>query len=460
MKHTGKRILFVMRSAEFFHYYRTIIVALLERGHQVRVLTTVKWSKDMELGAFAEFKEEYPAFSYGWAITRTGVWQKILFHTREILSYRRYAVLGVRQSEYYESRYLSYLPPLVQKIVTLPVSKPFVKSEFFANVLRFIERSAPSDPAIIADIKGYAPDVLIASPVNMRFPSSDLEYLKEAAAMGIPTALPVISWDNLTTKGLMHAFPDILLVWNDVQAEEAIQHQSMPRDRIRIIGAPVFDSWFDGHSPSMSREDFCRNHNLRVQHPIVTYLGSSVHMAEDESWLVAALRKALDESGNARLVHTQIIVRPHPGNCRIYEKLKLKDVIILPKEGTLPDGHASLQLFYDTLFYSAAAIDGANTSGIIDSIIVGKPCIAILTDEYRATQQDTQHFRQLLDADALYLAHGAKEFPEVMQRILDGHDERRIKREAFVKKYIRPLGLENTAGRAAADEIEKLLSRR
>lgn len=441
------------------HYYRTAIISLLRRGNDLRLLCDKKWSEQSSLAVFDELKKEFPNFSYGWAVPRADTWRNILFHTRELLSYRRYLVVRKnRQSTYYKERYLKYISPTMRFLLNVPGIKYAVGTRLCGSVLQGLERLAPAFSAICDDIRAYAPDVVIAAPVNLRFASADLEYLKSAKKMKIPTALPVLSWDNLTTKSLIHVFPDRLLVWNDVQQEEAQDHQKFPADKIRIVGASVFDSWFSRLTPSQTREQFCAAHGLRPEDPIIAYLGSSGKMARDETWLVEALLSALQKADDPRLHRAQIIVRPHPSNYINYERFKdVSGIAVIPKKGTLPDSHASLQLFYDTLAHSIAAIDGANTSAIIDAIIAGSSGIAIVTDKYAPTQRETKHFNQLVDAGALYIAQGAEAIPAIITKLMDGHDERKENRAAFVRRYIRPRGLERQAGEWVADEVEKIM---
>lgn len=451
-------ILFVIRAADHFHYHKTIIASLGRRGYRVRLLLDRKWSKADPLDLLDAYKRENPWFDYGWAEARTYWWHHVLFHTRALLSYRRYLMVEKnKQSMYYRDRVKHHLPDGTQKLLTFSFMEWLLKTRLVAALFRKIERMAPPSREVVEDVRALSPICLIASPVNLRFPHSDLEYLKAAIVLKIPSALPVLSWDNLTTKGLFHAWPDVLLAWNDVQVEEAKEHQDFPAGRIRITGAPVFDVWFTGLKPSVSREEFCRLNGLRSEDPILTYLGSSAHMAKDETWIVEDLRKALDASDDPRIRRTQIIVRPHPKNFAIYDRLELHDTLIHPKEGTLPNTHASLQLFYDTLQYSVAAVDGVNTTAIIETIITGKPGIALLTDTYKKTQGETKHFNQLIDADALEIAHGAGEVPAIVERLLKGEDPRRDKRLAFVARYVRPKGMDREAGDVAAEEIDHLI---
>src|SRR5215217_3498050 len=46
--------------------------------------------------------------------------------------------------------------------------------------------------------------------------------VKAARRLGVRSAVPVLSWDNLTNKGLIRVPPDQVLVWNEAQKTEAV----------------------------------------------------------------------------------------------------------------------------------------------------------------------------------------------------------------------------------------------
>ena len=68
--------------------------------------------------------------------------------------------------------------------------------------------------------------------------SRQADWLRAAKRLGIRTGFPVFSWDNLTNKGIVRDVPDLTLVWNDIQAQEADELHGIPPERIRITGAP------------------------------------------------------------------------------------------------------------------------------------------------------------------------------------------------------------------------------
>ena len=55
-----------------------------------------------------------------------------------------------------------------------------------------------------------------------------VEFVRAANRMGIPTCLCVHSWDNLTNKGLIHELPDAITVWNEMQRDEAVEFNGSP----------------------------------------------------------------------------------------------------------------------------------------------------------------------------------------------------------------------------------------
>src|SRR4029079_1281888 len=126
------------------------------------------------------------------------------------------------------------------------------------SLFALMEETIPSDPAIDALLREERPDVLVITPL-IKLASRQPEFVKSAKASGIPVVYPVFSWDNLSTKGLVHVQPDAVLVWNDRQRTEAVEMHQVPDDRIVVTGASRFDEFF-AMTPQTSRDEFCRLH--------------------------------------------------------------------------------------------------------------------------------------------------------------------------------------------------------
>lgn len=453
-KPTRSKILFVIRTIDYFHYYRSIIEELCARGHAVELLFDEGWSSGANHLPLERACAQYSNLSWGWGLRRRGLWRHIVFATREIRSYRRYLFQG-GQSAYYRERWLRYIPWYVRGAVKyIPGTDALLRASFVNSFLLWCEKMAKPEVRIMADIKKRSPDLLIAGPLNQRF-AEEIEYVKAAKMLGIPSAGVVLSWDNLTTKGLIQVMPDVLLVWNEEQVKEAQAHHGIAPAQTRIIGAPVFDHWFAGLTPSGSREEFLHRHGLDPARPYVLYLGSSRNISHGESWVVEKLRAALDTSSNNRVRDVQIMVRPHGSNFRTYEGIEREGIVIVPKIGTLPSTEESLQLSYDSMYFAEAVIN-INTSAMIEAMIIGKPVFAMMIEKYQKTQNEAQHFRQLLGARALMLIRTDEDLRSLLGKVLQGEDPTRTERQVFIRQFVRPRGLGTSAGAQAANIVEEL----
>jgi hypothetical protein len=440
------KILYVLRSKFHFHYFNSTIRQLCADGNDVLALFDEGWSKDWPDKGLNVALGEIGNLRSADLVRRRGLWRRPLFWSRELLNYIRY-LNEEGQSPYYRDRWGNYLPVVFRYMVKSQKVRDLLSQPFVKKALSLTERYAPPERKIQELIEHERPDVVVVSPANMRY-SEELEYVKAAKAMGVPVAIQVISWDNLTTKGVFHVLPDALLVWNDTQAEEARDLLHVPGEKIFKTGAPVFDPWFEVLSPSTDRVSFLKQVGFDPEKPYVVYLGSSANIAKDETWVVKELAQSLGDDIN-------IMVRPHPANYKVYEKVSLPNVKIWPQVGDLPDTSDKLRDFYNSLYFSVCAV-GINTSGMIDSVIADAPTVGIIMSEYEKTQKLALHFQHLLKKDVLYFADRPQGCGEVIRGILNGVDEKTVRRKEFVHDFIRPCGLDVSAGRRAADIIESL----
>ncbi|MBI4114621.1 MAG: hypothetical protein HY445_02140 [Candidatus Niyogibacteria bacterium] len=452
------KILFVIQRAAQFHYYRSIVEAFSRRGHDVRMFFDKRRSRDVNLSRFEKVKKEIPRFSYDAVESRKDFWRYILFPAREIRSYRNYLFMDA-QSDFYRLRWARYtrrwLRPFLQNRYS--IVNRVVASAFVGWALQQIENITPPDSRIVDNIKMYDPDAIIVSPGNMRNSPADIEYAKAGRALGIPTALVVVSWDNLTTKGIIHIVPDRVLAWNDAHADEAVRYHRIPEKNVRIIGAPFFDQWFSLLRPSVSRGAFCAQFGFDASHPFLLYLGSSKNIAKDEVWLIQKLRALLDSANDIRLQKMNILVRPHPANTAVYQNIEAEGIKV--QKAGLPETQSARDAFYDAMHYAKAAV-GINTSGMIDAIINGLPVISYMTDYYARTQSQVKHFLHMAEADALSCVANDEEFIAALTPLLNNEDVHKEDRVSFMNRFIRPHGLEQSAAEKAADEIEALVAQK
>ena len=445
------KVLFVIRSLSQFSYISSIVQSLDRSGHHIQLLFDPVWSKTTSDQVVRQFNERADNVVADWSVQRTDSWRRWIFFLRELRSYISYTKRS-DQSSYYLKRWNRYLPSGIRQLLYLrPVRFLLAHSPVY-QWLTAVEKQVPPDQKIVADLRDRKPDVIVVTPMNQRF-SEEVEYVKAAKTLNIPSVVSVLSWDNLTNKGIFHVIPDLTLVWNEEQRKEAVNIHGVPDEKLFITGSPFFDKWFDAGELRESRRAFCRRMGLDPAQPFFVYLGSSAKIARDETWLAQRIYDGLKTHATTSVQNIGMLARPHPANAKHYNRLIGDHLVVWPKDGALPEARDSQRDFYNALVHCEFTI-GINTSGMIDAIINGKPCLTVMTDQYRATQQKAVHFNQLLDADVLEVNHSPQEAIDAMVRLLGGEDRHCDQRQQFVKKFVRPHGLGIAVGEVAARAIE------
>ena len=432
------RVLFVLRKAHF-SYHRSTIEALIARGAEVRIFVNDAGHADgtAESVAFRSWTQAHPEIVWGDQPLRRDIWRKPLMFFRELRSFNSYCNRP-DDFAFYRDRWSHYmkLPEPVRRWLVSPSGRRIAGSTMVRRLASAFERLAPSSAPIEDWLSEEKPAVLVVSPGNLRH-SEDIEVLKAAKELEISTAVPVVSWDNTSNKGLFHIHPNLILAWNDAHQEELIKlHHVSPR-HIRITGAPFFDKWFDIAQPPAPRQTFLPRVGLEPSRPFVLYLGSSANVAKDETWFVRELKLAFEQHADPRLRAMQILFRPHPANWRIGLPLTVAGIAMWPREGTLPDDAESFDDFRNSLEHCICAV-GINTSGMLDAMIYGKAIISPLIERYQLTQSRAAHFARMLEMNAIETAASAAETAGKVLELLDGRDPRADNRRAFVTRFVRP----------------------
>lgn len=325
-----------------------------------------------------------------------------------------------------------------------------------ARALYAIDRSIPPSPDIERFLDTHAPDAVVITPLIGLVPSSQLDLLRSAQARRIPTAVCVWSWDHLSSKAIIRDCPDRLFVWNDVQRREAIEMHGVPADRIIVTGAQAFDRWFE-QQPSRSRQAFAQRVGLPDERPFVLWVCSALFPGSpSEAEFVLKWAAALRSSPDARLREAAILVRPHPSRKREWDPVDWRSTPHLTLWGSNPIDADSRADYFDSLHYSEA-VAGLNTSAFIEAGIAGRPVLAILPPEFHGSQEGTLHFHYLIDGGLLTVSRSLDEHCAQLARVLGGDTGEILDRQrAFIRSFVRPLGLDVPATRVMADAVEQL----
>ena len=156
---------------------------------------------------------------------------------------------------------------------------------------------------------------------------------------------------------------------------------------------------------------------------------------------VAALRSSADP----RMQEVNVLVRPHPYNCRAWDPdpvADLRGVAVFPRRGYNPIDADNRADFYDSSHHSAAVV-GINTSAMIEAAIIGRPVFSLLADEFADTQEGTIHFHHLLpeNGGCVRIASTLEEHVRQLSERLRDPEGARTETERFIAGFIRPHGV-------------------
>lgn len=432
--HPRPKVVFCVRKAQFSSYFEFLISQFLLAGYEIHLFSP----DPQEVHKLDFLKRAFDSdllVLHTMRLGRNKFFRRFIWELRELRSVRKY-LLDAGQSAFYLQRWKSYLSWPLRKLLDFQWTQKILKSNTVDLILSAVEVLTPADSEVHRSLKEIRPQLVIATPGNMKH-SNEIEFVKAAKKLNIFSIIPVISWDNLTTKGIFVVKPDLLLVWNQKQVEFALSKHEFLEPEVKVVGACLFDKWWLPEIKTAKAK-------MNMVQPYVLYLGSSSNIAPDETEIILELKKGLPDYC--------ICVRPHPENRRHYDKLlKQEGVFVYAEENVFPSS-AKTQLEFGAMLNGAEAVVGVNTSAMIDAVIMDKPTIAIALKKFESTQMKTLHFKDLVESSAVYLSSSVAETISCI-KTLEAQDELKVKRLQFVKDFIRPKGLNQFAGEVAFKEI-------
>lgn len=470
---SGPRILFFLYHAGYLRHYRESIRLLAERGAVVH-LSFTKTEKDEGDTLLAErLAAEFPdRVTFGEAPTRGYFdgWRRTSTLVRAFTDLARYLDPRYADAPALRRRMVKKLrlqilsgrsDPITTFVATRLVDRLSTQTDarFGLRLIRLLaaaERAIPTSRKIDDYIRSFAPDAVLVTPL-VEYASTQVDYLKSAARMRVPTAACIASWDNLTNKGLLRFVPDRVLIWNEIQLRELVELHGIPADRAVITGAAKFDSWFE-LEPTRDPAAHKRHVGLDPDEPYLLYVCSSPFIAPDEVSFVKRWIAALRAAGG-KIGRLGVLVRPHPQNAAQWQDADLGDAnaAIWPRQGAQPDFAEAKTGFYDSIAHSSAVV-GVNTSAMIDAAIVGRNVLTILDSQFASTQEGTLHFHYLLRENGGFLevARTLDEHVDQLRHVLADGAAEEARLRAFVERFVRPRGLDRPVAPIVADEIAEL----
>jgi len=445
------KVLFAALHLAYFRNFESVIRELAARGHQVHL--TGDEPEAMGGQQLAErLAAEYPSITWDRLPSlEDEPWFDAARRMRVAMDYVR--ALEPR----YPGKLRIRAEERTARIVRWTTRVPRVGRPATLAALKRFERLMPASDRLIAYLREHSPDIVVLTSLTYSR-SQQLDVLKAARALDIPVAAAIMSWDHLSSKALLHVVPDMVIVWNQIQKQEAIEMHGLPGDRVVLTGAQCYDQWFT-RTPERTREEFCRAVGLRPDRPFVLWVHSALSPTPDppEPVLVTRWIEALRRSDDPGLREIGVLVRPHPERLKEWAGIRLDRYENVAFHGRNPIDVEAKDDYFDSLYFSRAVI-GLVTSAFLEAAIVGRPVLTFTLPEYRMHQEEMIHFRYLMTVEG-GLLHMAPDLDSHFRQLseavaLEGRRDERNRR--FLAAFVRPAGLDRPATSVFVEALERL----
>lgn len=456
------RVLFVVRSSDFLRFFQSSLQLLVEHGHTVRLLIARSGQGEAELDWIRGMALN-PRFSYRVADHfRREPWCRWGTTARKGLEYLRSLEPAYGTATLFAYKRLSRAPAMIRKLTKMPGIRTRTGLRALRAVLSAFDRALPMPSRVAEYVDGVDPDIVVLCDYGQPGSLHSM-YIRAAKERGIPAAICVGSWDNLTTRQRTPVVPHGLFVWNQAQVREAVELHGIPADRVAVTGAPSFDAWF-AWKPR-ARTEFLARVGLDPEQPVVLWVGSVPDQRSErtEPEYVADWLSELRRSPDPLLRGAGVLLRPHPYRAPQWHAVDFSgfgNVSVWPpsEAGGMPIDLGQKADYFDSIFHSGAVV-GINTSAMIEASIIGRPVLTILEPEFSSSQFGTLHFTYLLESSggAVQVAQSRAEHFDQLAAALSGPDEEIARRaQEFVERFVRPNGFERPVTPIFVETLERL----
>ena len=450
------RILFIARHFTYFRNYDSALRELAARGHTIHLAI----EKQDAIGgrqAVETLARECPQITFGEVPDRRDdQWSDLARRLRFGLDYLRYLEPFYDDAPLRRVRARERTPLALGRLADPPLVRGPAWRRLVGRAVHGLDLAIPPPQMIVDYLREQRPDVLLITPL-VDLGSQQIDFVRAARQLGIPTGLAVWSWDHLSSKAYIREYPERVFVWNGTQRHEAIDVHRVPADRVVVTGAQCFDHWFE-RRPSRTREEFCRQLGLPVDRPIVLWVCTGLIMGSPpEPPFVREWLTQIRASADPRVATAGVLVRPHPGQAHNWERVDLSDLGPVAIWGGNPVDNQTRADYFDSL-YHASAVAGINTSAFIEAGIVGREVLALLPPAFHDNHEGTVHFRYLLEIGGglLRVSRDFLTHLDQLSAALSRPASAEHPHRAFLESFVRPGGLDRAATPVFVAAVEEL----
>lgn len=196
---------------------------------------------------------------------------------------------------------------LVNKLY-FAIGRFFTTFPFLRPIYAFFDRRTYQDSSAIQLLKELKPEIVVSTR-----PVDDMEkYLLNAARrLNINRVFYILSWDNITAKGIFPEKANFYLTWGNIMNQELKEYYKVDDSRIRTCGVTHFDVHYEVDKKSDASK-YLESLGLRKENPYLFFTMSAPYFCPDELLIVEQLAEDIETGIYGP--DMQLIIRPHIQN--------------------------------------------------------------------------------------------------------------------------------------------------
>ena len=248
-----------------------------------------------------------------------------------------------------------------------------------------------------------------------------LPLMLAARRLGLPVIGYVASWDHQVGKGVLSPDLDRYVVQNEIMRRDLERFHGIDPGRVVVTGWPQSDVYHRRTSEA-EYDALLRRLGLDAVRPVVLYAGNTpTNLPYEASYVNRLVAWWSEESRRERF---QLLFRPHPRDNQVEERF----AAALGRPG-LAVQEASYTDLADlaTLLQHVACVVANGGTILLDGVVNDRPSICITFDagappgeRWADLNLGGEHYRELIDSDALYRADDFDElFADVERALAD-----------------------------------------
>jgi hypothetical protein len=269
-------------------------------------------------------------------------------------------------------------------------------------------------------------ELLVVTSAQAR---ASMPFLTGARRLGIPVVGYVASWDHAVGKGVVSPHLDRYVVQNATMREDLRRYHGIGPERVVVTGWPQTDVYHRRHSRA-EYDALLERLGLDPARPVVLYAGNTPTNQPYEGNLV---RRLVDWwAGGDAHDRFQLLFRPHPRDNQVAERFGAA----FDRPGAAVQ-QASYTDFADlaTLLQHVACVVANGGTILLDGLVNDRPAVCITFDEdapagerWADLNLGGEHYRELINSDALYRADDFEGLVAAIERALAHPEEQAAER--------------------------------